>query len=298
VQKENIVSLRSLRILAAVASKGTFAAAADQLGLTQSAVSLQIKKLEEEFGVQLFERTGRSPRLNINGRLLVERAQEILCIYDGVKAQLSPSGAVKGVLTLGAVPTAITGSLPAVLGRLRTRYKDMHVKLISGLSTELVRQVEEGDLDAALTTEPPYAVPPQYEWRQYDEEPFFVAAPKDAGINDVTQLFERFPFLRFDRMAWAGALVDRELVAQGIHPREVMEFDSLEAALSLVEEGLGIAVVPLNKRRLDQVSPHFSLTPFATPQLSRRVGMYQKRRHPRQVLTGTILDELLHELNT
>lgn len=292
------MSLRSLRTLVAVASKGTFAAAADQLGLTQSAVSLQIRNLEQEFGVELFERTGRSPRINMNGRLLVERALEILYMYDGVKAQLSPAGAVKGVLTLGAVPTVITGSLPAVLGRLRARYKDMHVKLVSGLSAELVRQVEEGDLDAALTTEPPYAVPPQYEWQQYDEEPFFVAAPKDIKIKKTNVLFERFPFVRFDRTAWAGAIVDRELVAQGIHPREVMEFDSLEAALSLVEEGLGIAVVPLNKRRLDHVAPHFNLTPFGAPQLKRRVGMYQKRRHPRQILTETILAELSHVLNT
>lgn len=286
------MSLRSLRILTAIANKGTFAAAADLLGLTQSAVSLQIKSLEEELGVQLFERTGRSPRLNMNGRFAVERAREILLIYDELKARLCPSCGVQGVLTLGAVPTVITGSLPSVLGRLRTRYQDMHVKLVSGLSTELVRQVEEGDLDAALTTEPPYVVAPEYEWIPYDEEPFFVVAPKATGINDVTLLFERFPFVRFDKMAWAGAIVDRELMAQGIRPREVMEFDSLEAALALVEEGLGIAVVPLSKPRQDHGALHFTLTPFGSPQLSRRIGMYQKRQHPRQALTLAILEEL------
>lgn len=289
------MSLRNLRILTAIAGKGSFAAAADQLGLTQSAISLQIKNLEEELGVQLFERTGRSPRLNVNGRLVVERAREILGIYDGIKGELSPSGLFKGVLTLGAVPTVITGPLPAVLGRLRRRYEDMQVRLLSSLSAELVRQVEEGDLDAALTTEPPYAVPPQYEWRVYDEEPFFVVAPKNTEVTTVQELFERFPFVRFDKTAWAGALVDGQLMAQGIHPREVMEFDSLEAAISLVEEGLGIAVVPLNKRRLIEAQKHFTLTPFGTPQLTRRVGMYQKRRHPRQALTELVLIEICRE---
>jgi DNA-binding transcriptional LysR family regulator len=286
------VSLRSLRILTAIASKGTFAAAADQLGLTQSAISLQIKKLEDELGVRLFERIGRSPKLNMNGRFAVDRAREILHIYDELKARLSPADGVQGVLTLGAVPTVITGSLPPALGRLRTRYQDMHVKLVSGLSIELVHQVEEGDLDAALTTEPPYLVPPQYEWIPCDEEPFFVVAPRHADPHDVIRLFELFPFVRFDKKAWAGAIVDRELMAQGIRPREVMEFDSLEAALALVEEGLGIAVVPLSTRRQEAAAAHFTLTPFGSPQICRRIGLYQKRQHPREALTRAILDEL------
>ena len=289
------MSLRNLQILTAIARKGSFAAAAEHLGLTQSAISLQIKNLEEELGVQLFERTGRSPKLNANGRLVLERAQEILAIYDGIRHELAPSGMIRGVLTLGVVPTVITGPLPPVLGRLRRRHEDLRVKLLSGLSTDLVRQVEEGNLDAALTTEPPYAVAPQYEWRAYDMEPFFVAAPKGTEATGVEMLFERFAFVRFDKTAWAGALVDGQLLAQGIHPRDVMEFDSLEAALSLVEQGLGIAVVPLDKRRIRQAGKHFSLTPFGTPQLTRRVGMYQKRRHPRHALTELILTELCRE---
>lgn len=289
------MSLRTLQILTAIARKGSFAAAADHLGLTQSAVSLQIKNLEEELEVQLFERSGRSPKLNASGRLVLERAREILAIYDGIKDELTPSGMIRGVLTLGVVPTVLTGPLPPVLGRLRKRYEDLHVKLQSGLSAELVRQVEEGNLDAALTTEPPYTVLPPYEWQEYDVEPFFVVAPKNTEATSVERLFELFPFVRFDKTAWAGRLVDGQLLALGIRPRDVMEFDSLEAALSLVEQGLGIAVVPLNKRRLKQAGKHFSLTRFGTPQLTRQVGMYQKQRHPRHALTGLILAELCKE---
>jgi len=289
------MSLRNLQILTTVARKGSFAAAAEHLGLTQSAISLQIKNLEEELGVQLFERVGRSPRLNANGRLVVERAREILTIYDGIRDELTPSGMLRGVLILGVVPTVLTGPLPPVLGRLRTRHEELQVRLVSGLSAELVRQVEEGSLDAALTTEPPYAIPPLSEWQPYDEEPFFVVAPKDTAAGSTEQLFAQFPFVRFDKTAWAGALVDGQLMTQGIHPRDVMEFDSLEAALSLVEQGLGIAVVPLNKRRLKQAEKQFSLTPFGSPQLTRRVGIYQKRRHPRHMLTDLILAGLCRE---
>lgn len=289
------MSLRNLQILTAVARKGSFAAAAEQLGLTQSAISLQIKNLEEELGVQLFERTGRSPKLNLNGKLVVERAVEILTIYDGIRNELTPSGIVGGVLTLGVVPTVLTGPLPAVLGRLRRRHENLNVRLLSGLSAELFSKVEDGELDAALITEPPYAVPPQYQWQAYDLEPFFVAAPKGTEASSQEQLFESFPFVRFDKTAWAGAMVNGQLLSQGIHPRDVMEFDSLETALSLVEHGLGIAVVPLNKKRLKQAGKHFSLAPFGSPQLTRRVGLYQKQRHPRRALTELILEELCRE---
>jgi DNA-binding transcriptional LysR family regulator len=289
------MSLRNLQILTAIASQGSFAAAAEHLGLTQSAISLQIKNLEAELGVELFERSGRSPRLNASGRLVVERALEILAIYDGIKGELAPSGTVGGVLTLGVVPTVLTGPLPPVLGRLRKSYGSLSVRLVSGLSAELFRKVEAGELDAALTTEPPYAVSPQYLWQPYDLESFYVVAPRGTEASTPEQLFENFPFVRFDKTAWAGALVNGQLMAQGIHPRDVMEFDSLEAALSLVEQGLGIAVVPLNQKRLKQAEKHFSLTRFGSPQLTRRVGLYEKRRHPRNSLTGLVLAELRRE---
>lgn len=289
------MSLRNLQILAAVARKGSFAAAADHLGLTQSAISLQIKNLEEELGVQLFERAGRSPKLNASGRLVVERAEEILAIYEGIKGELNPSGAIKGTLTLGVVPTVLTGPLPAVLGHLRKHHENLNVRLLSGLSAELFKKVEDGDLDAALTTEPPFAVPTQYEWQPHDVEPFYIVAPKNVKVGDMEDLFRRFPFVRFDKTAWAGALVDGQLKSQNIYPRDVLEIDSLETTLALVEKGLGIAVVPLNKKRLLAAGNQFCLTGFGSPQLTRRVGMYRKRLHPRRLLTELILKELCLE---
>jgi DNA-binding transcriptional LysR family regulator len=189
----------------------------------------------------------------------------------------------------------LTGLLPSVLGQLRKQYENLNVRLLSGLSAELFTKVEDGELDAAITTEPPFSVPPQYEWRPYDVEPFFVAAPKGTEASDMEELFRRFPFVRFDKTAWAGAMVNGQLMTLNIHPRDVMEIDSLEAVLSLVEQGLGIAVVPLNKKRLMQVESCFSLTRFGSPQLTRRVGMYQKQRHPRKILTELILKELCLE---
>jgi len=224
-------------------------------------------------------------------RQIVEKTDGIPLFVEELVKMILEAGLVQE----NAEHYILTGPLPPVLGRLRKSYEDLHVKLQSSLSAELVRQVEEGSLDAALTTEPPYTVLPPYEWQEYDVEPFFVVAPKNTETTSVERLFELFPFVRFDKTAWAGRMVDGQLLAQGIRPRDVMEFDSLEAALSLVEQGLGIAVVPLNKRRLKQAGKHFSLTPFGTPQLTRQVGMYQKQHHPRHSLTDLILAGLCKE---
>jgi DNA-binding transcriptional LysR family regulator len=289
------MSLRALRTLTVIARKGSFSAAAEHLGLTQAAVSHQVKALELELGVELFDRTGRGTRLNAEGRLVLERAEEILALYDGLKEELDPAGGVRGVLDLGVIPTALTGPVPGALARLKQEHEGFQFRIRSGISDHLAPRVEEGELDAALISEPPYAVPAHCEWRPYDEEPFFVVGPRSGGQLNDGELFERLPLVRFDKTAWTGALIEGHLMARGIQPRDVMELDSLEAVLSLVEQGLGVAVVPFSKARLERARQRFSLIPLGTPQLRRRVGLYERTRHPRRHLTGILLGALREE---
>jgi len=286
------MSLRALRTLTLIARKGSFSAAAEQLGLTQAAVSHQVKALEGELGVELFDRTGRGTRLNAEGRLVLERAEEILALYDGLRGDLDPTGGVRGVLELGVIPTALTGPVPGVLARLKLEHDGFQVRIRSGISDHLAPRVEDGELDAALISEPPYAVPAHCEWRPYDEEAFFVVGPRSAGEMDDAELFRQLPLVSFDKTAWTGALIEGHLMARGIQPRDVMELDSLEAVLSLVEQGLGVAVVPFNRARLERARQRFALIPLGTPQLRRRVGLYERVRHPRRPLTELLLQAL------
>ncbi|MFU8856090.1 MAG: LysR family transcriptional regulator [Deferrisomatales bacterium] len=289
------MSLRALRTLTVIARAGSFSAAAEQLGLTQAAVSHQIKGLEEELGAELFDRTGRGTRLNPSGRLILERAEEILALYDGLRGELDPHGGVRGVLELGVIPTALTGPVPGVLAHLRREHEEFQVRIRSGISDHLAPRVEGGELDAALISEPPYAVPPHCEWRPYDDEPFYVVGPPGTGGGDDRALFEQLPYVRFDKTAWTGALVEGHLMARGIHPRDVTELDSLEAVLSLVEQGLGVAAVPLRAARVERVRRRLTLIPLGSPQLRRRVGLYERSRHPRRPLTELLLDALRRE---
>lgn len=289
------MSLRALRTLTVIARTGSFSSAAVELGLTQAAVSHQVKALEEELGAELFDRTGRGTKLNPSGRLILGRAEEILALYDGLKGELDPGGGVRGVLELGVIPTALTGPVPVVLARLKAEHEDFQVRIRSGISDHLAPRVESGELDAALISEPPYALPPYCGWRPYDEEPFYVVGPRSARAQDDRALFEQLPYVRFDKTAWTGALIEGHLMARGIHPRDVMELDSLEAVLSLVEQGLGVAVAPFRASRVDRARQRFTLIPLGDPQLRRRVGLYERTRHPRRPLTELLLAALRSE---
>jgi DNA-binding transcriptional LysR family regulator len=278
-----------------IARKGSFSAAAEQLGLTQAAVSLQMKNLEEEIEADLFDRTGRSPRLNAAGRRAVERAEEILGLYDGLKEELNPRKGVGGVLVLGVIQTALTGPVPPVLARLKEEYAQLQVRIRSGLSAELAQGVDEGELDAALISEPPYALPDSCEWQPYDVERCYVVGPRSAESQDDTALFDRLPYIRFDKTAWTGAMIEGHLMARGIRPHDVTELDSLEAVLGLVENGLGVAIAPFNRTRFASERRRFALIPLGSPQLERRVGLYQKTRHPRRALTEVLFRALKDE---
>jgi len=290
------MSLRALRTLVAISRKGSFVAAADQLGLTQAAVSLQIKHLEEDLETELFNREGRKPKLNASGRLVVERAEQILSLYDGLKHELNPRGKIEGELFLGAIPTVVTGPLPAVLAGLQNNYPQLKIRVFCSLSAELARRVEEDELDGALITEPLRPVPPFCEWVEYATEYFYIVAPKGTPQLNEENLFRQYPFIRFDRTAWAGRIVDDYLLKNGINAREVMEFDSCEAALSMVAQGLGITVVSFSQQRLAESADCYTFIPFGKPQLFRRIGLYRKRQHPRQQVLQLVFEAMLAQI--
>ena len=291
------MSLRSLRTLIAISRKGSFVAAADQLGLTQAAVSLQIKNLEEDLGIELFNRAGRKPKLNASGRLVVARAEQILGLYDGLREELNPQGAIEGEVFLGAIPTVVTGPLPAVLAQLQNNYQHLKVRLFCSLSAELARRVEEDELDGALLTEPVKSIPADCQWTEIATEYFYIVAPQGTPVLAQEELFRKFAFIRFDRTAWAGRIVDDYLLKSGIEVQDVMEFDSCEAALSMVAQGLGMTIVSFSVERLAAARALYTMVPFGSPQLFRRIGLYQKRQHPRQRLVRLVFEEMVLNCN-
>ncbi|MBT6276122.1 MAG: LysR family transcriptional regulator [Chromatiales bacterium] len=284
--------LRHLRTFIAIADYGGFSAAGKVTGLTQSAVSLHIKRLEEAVDVELFDRTTRPPRLTKRGSELLAKARNIARLCDDFTGS-DPPTQFTGTLALGAVPTVLTGVLPKGLVAMGKSHPTLLVRVTSGLSEELVTDVLSGDLDGAIVTEP-LALPMGLSWHALDAEPLMVIAPHDAVGETVRELLEKERFIRFKRFAWAGQLIDSRLHAEGIQIETTTEVDSLEAIGLMVSEGLGASVVPL--RAIDDpLPPNVRALPFGDPPVTRAVGVVERAANPKR---ATILElhAILYEI--
>lgn len=299
------MSLRALRTLVAIAKHGSFVRAAEGVHLTQSAVSLHVRALEQDFDAVLFDRSKRVPVLTEAGRRAVERAQQILDLYDGIAAELGEQGELHGRLRLGAINTALAGILPAALAALRERHPCLRVLVNAGMSAELALRVDAGELDAAITTEPVKPHPAGLVHTGLYREGFWVVAPAGLEGNDVRTLLRDYPFIRFDRNAWAGRTIDAELRRMRLDVQTQMELDSLQAIVHMVASGLGVAVVLLSERTRAAL-PGLVCLPFGTPQLERKVVLLERedRRAGRlaQALADAVRAEAgsaaIHEKNS
>ena len=286
------MDIRHLKTLLAIADHGGFAAAGAAIGLTQSAVSLHVKNLEETLGVALFDRHRRPPVLNSHGRELIVKSREIVDLYDRMRQSFNPA-ALSGVLNLGAVPTVITGMLPAALMALRASQPGLHIRVANGLSEELVGRVQNGELDGALVTEPTHLAS-GLDWQAVAREPLMVIAPAHLPGDD-RGLLESLPFIRFQRYAWAGRLIDAQLRDRNIRINTGMEIDSLEAISLMVSHGLGVSVVP--RRAIPQpFPPGVRALPFGEPPVYRVVGLVARSGNPRVMLLEVLHRQLRRQL--
>ncbi|GMQ74936.1 MAG: LysR family transcriptional regulator [Gammaproteobacteria bacterium] len=279
-----------LKTFVTVADTGSFARAAERHGRTPSAISLQMKALEDSFGLELFDRTQRPPALNRYGHAILRRVRDIVALYEALQGNIT-SDELRGVLEIGAVPTMFTGILPRALAAYQSRYPRVQIRVVQALSAELVTRLAHGELDAALISEPP-VLPQNLSWRAFAREPLVVIAPEDAPGKRDRDLLERFPYIRFNRAAWVGQTIEEHLRKRRIFVHEVMELDRLEAIGSMVFHGLGVSVVPQHFVDDDFPLP-LRRVPFGDPPVFRNMGLCEPRKHPKQHTTQRFFDELL-----
>ena len=283
------MEIRSLKTLVAVADHGSFAAAGAAVGLSQSAVSLQMKGLETSLGRVLFDRSHRPPLLNAEGRALVDRAREVVALWNGLTEGIRAEPQA-GSLALGAIPTLVSGILPESLRRLRAENPRLKLRLTTGLSNELEQLVLKEQLDVALVTQPE-ALTPGLSWHPFQREPLVVIAPADQVGPDDRSTLEAAPYIRFRRHAWAGQLIDGELSRRGIAVKPQMEVDSLEGIARLVASGLGVSVIP-DRQLLEPFPKGLVSLPFGDPQVHRTLGLIERRDHPKARLAAQLYDAL------
>lgn len=283
------MDVKTLYTLTAIAERGSMAKAGDAIGLSLSAVSMQMRGLEQELGMRLFDRTRRPPVLTDAGLALTHRARDLLAHWESMTQALKRDAA-GGLLKLGAVHTCVSGVLPLALGRLRKRGHALDIHLTTGLSHDLERAVAHRQLDAALVTEP-QSERPGLEFTVFAEEPMVVIAHRQAPGDDDREVLEGTPYVRFNRQARVGTLVQTEIERRRIAVQSTMEIDTLEGVVAMVGAGLGASVVPARG-----VAHEFPATirtlPFGQPPLTRRLGLLVPRDNPRAHLSRSLLEAL------
>lgn len=271
------MNLRALQSLVAAVEAGGFQAAAERLSLTQSAVSMQIKTLEEALDVRLFDRTTRPPTPTVAGRSAAVRARAVLAALEQFEAGARGAGrdgALTGLLHLGAIPTATTGFLPDALARLAAAHPELQARVESGLTDALLGRVATGELDAALVTDGGETPPKAVELHVLKEEALVVVARAGPADGRAESALAAAPLIRFNRATGVGRIIDRRLRADGLAPRDAMELDSIEAILAMASRGLGAAIVPADSLRGPSAAGLWS-APY--PGLSRRVSLATRR---------------------
>ncbi len=290
------MSIRLLKTLIAVETYGTFSAAGDAVCVSHAAVSQQMKLLEENWQVQLFDRTRRTPELTPTGRALVARAREVVFDYESLVDSVIGDHGVKGELLLGAVPTTLTGLVPLAASRLKREYPELHVRVVPGLSHELIRMLDRGSIDAAILSRP-NVIQKTSSWNLLAVEPLELLASKDTDSNDPMELLKTNPFIRFSRNAVVGELIETWLEDQGITVTDSMELESLEAISSMVLSNLGVSIVPrrcvLNMNPL----PLKRLALVHNPP-SRQLGLLNRRDSTKILILDEVLRVLLGAVKT
>ena len=232
-----------LESFAKVVECRSLAEAARRLHLTSGAVAARIRILEGELATALVQRSGQTITPTEAGMRIYDRAKEMIQSARDLQA-IASSGTFEGELRLGAFPSALTTHLPVLLDGFCARYPELSIYIAYDASAELCRSVHMGQLDVAVAIEPAFAIHKNCDWLTLQEEPLIVIAPAHMAGREAHDLLLHEPFIRYDRLAHSGKLVDRYLKDNALVPRQRIEVDSLLTIVSLVERGVGVSLVP------------------------------------------------------
>jgi DNA-binding transcriptional LysR family regulator len=300
------MNLFQLEYFVAVAEELHFARAAERLHVAQPSLSFQIKQLEEELGVRLFERTTRRVDLTDAGRAFLDKTNAALhTLQDGVDTARRIERGEEGTLVLGYNGYALYNVLPPLLHAFRVRHPHARLKVREVYEPHLEPQLLSGELDAAVAImESPHssimpASHPDMEWLGLVEEPMYIAVPRTNPISRKTdvrlQSLAREDFIVMDRVQKPNAYAQTVFFCQsaGFFPNIVQEALSIEAGIGLVasEAGITFATESMRELRADKVA----YVPLVDPQVNVGFGMVWPRDKDSLLLKSLL--EIARDLN-
>lgn len=279
---------RYLESLLTVVELGSIARAARQQNLTAAAVGQRIQSLEKSLGVTLLERSAHSAKpteacLNVlpRARRIVNEARQLANDADRV--------GLSGSFQLGAISTALTGVLPAIVRALAHAAPNLSLQIKPGVSKTLYTDLLDGELDAAIIVLPPQALAQSLTIRAVRREPLVLLSHAARG-RSIEQKLKQNPYIRYDANSWGGQRAERYLLDKGYQPQAFCELDGLEAIEKLVQQQVGVSLVPA-WAGLGVACSEVTVTKIANPRYARDVALVvpKNTRRPKVVALFTQL---------
>jgi LysR family transcriptional regulator, carnitine catabolism transcriptional activator len=266
---------RQLKVFLALAETMNFARAARRLHISQPALSLSLKKLEQEVGGALLARTTRQVRLTPEGEALLPRARQLLADWQDTEEMLRHRFTLqRGRVTIAAMPSFAVNVLPGIIAAYRARYTNIDVTILDVVHEEVLELVARGRVELGIGFEPP--AEPAFEFVPLFTDRFVAAVPPNSklsrsrSVNWEQLLVE--PFIALQRPSTVRRFLEETLRSQGKRFAVSMECHQLSTVGSLVAAGLGVSAVPaLCAGQFKQLGAR--CIPLHDPNIERPVGL-------------------------
>lgn len=275
------MELRQLRYVIAVADHRHFTRAAASVPVAQPALSHQVKLLEQELGIELFERSHSGARLTEAGEIFLLRARRALAEMDAAREEIAAfKGLSSGRLVLGAMQALAGLDLPLLLAAFHAAYPGIDVSLREDSTRDMFTMVARGEIDLAIAAlDVPR--PPGLDAVPLVREPVLVALPAAHPLASreavALRLLRHETFILFKPGTGLRAVSDRAARQAGFVPRAGFQTSSHDRLLALVSKGLGVAFVPASAVS-DPRPPGLAVLPVS-PGIERTVGAVWRADH-------------------
>lgn len=275
------LTLKQLRYFEALSLHGHFGRAADVCSISQPALSMQIKELEETLGTRLFERSARQVRLTQFGEEFLSRAQAILRAVDELDDLARASRAqLIGRLRIGVIPTVAPYLLPTLIGQLTQMNASLDIHIRETLTQKLLQELAEGRLDTAIVALP-VSEPSLTEVPLFSED-FVLVRPQADAAKPVPSR-ESLREMRLLLLEEGHCFRDQALSfcnLQAVSPRELLDGSSLSTLVQMVGAGIGVTLIPEMAVAVETRSASVSIARFGGLQPSRSIGMIWRKTSP------------------
>jgi len=277
----NNLTLKQLRYFEALARHGHFGRAAETCAISQPALSMQIKELEETLGTDLFERSARQVRLTSFGEDFALRARDILRAVGELEdlARASQGGLV-GRLRIGVIPTVAPYLLPTIIGNLMQMNPALDIHVRETVTPKLIQELAAGRLDTAIVALP-VSEPSMTEVALFSEDFVLVRPAVDEGkpVPNRDMLRE----MRLLLLEEGHCFRDQALSFCNLNsaaPRELLDGSSLSTLVQMVSSGIGVTLIPDMAVAVETRSASVAISRLPDPQPSRSIGLIWRKSSP------------------